>query len=58
MLFDGSIDRGLDPAKARALGIQVIWQDLALFPELSVAENIAFERNLGASADSSSTIGP
>ena len=33
---------------ARALGIQVIWQDLALFPEMSVAENIAFESNLGA----------
>ncbi len=47
MLFDGATIVGLDPAKARAIGIQVIWQDLALFPELSVAENIAFERNLG-----------
>ena len=47
MLFDGESILGLDPAKARALGIQVIWQDLALFPEMSVAENIAFERNLG-----------
>lgn len=46
--FDGRrLDR-LDPAVARALGIQVIWQDLALFPELTVAENIAFEYNLGA----------
>ncbi|MGI9493764.1 MAG: sugar ABC transporter ATP-binding protein, partial [Geminicoccaceae bacterium] len=35
------------PAIARNLGIQVIWQDLALFPHLSVAENIAFEGNLG-----------
>ncbi len=48
MLFDGRSIVGLDPAKARALGIQVIWQDLALFPEMSVAENVAFERNLGA----------
>ena len=47
MMFDGQSMAGLDPAKARALGIQVIWQDLALFPELSVAENAAFERNLG-----------
>lgn len=48
MLFDGQSIVGLDPAKARALGIQVIWQDLALFPEMSVAENVGFERNLGA----------
>ncbi|MDZ5451800.1 sugar ABC transporter ATP-binding protein [Labrys sp. ZIDIC5] len=47
MLFDGRTIDGLSPARARALGIQVIWQDLALFPEMAVAENIAFERNLG-----------
>ena len=47
LLFDGQSIAGLDPARARALGIQVIWQDLALFPEMSVAENVAFERNLG-----------
>jgi simple sugar transport system ATP-binding protein len=47
MTFDGTPTEGLKPAQARALGIQVIWQDLALFPEMSVAENIAFERNLG-----------
>lgn len=35
------------PALARAMGIAVIWQDLALFPEMSVAENIAFETLLG-----------
>ncbi|RFB79042.1 sugar ABC transporter ATP-binding protein [Methylovirgula sp. 4M-Z18] len=38
----------LSPAIARGLGIQVIWQDLALFPEMTVAENIGFERNLGS----------
>jgi simple sugar transport system ATP-binding protein len=47
MLFDGRPMDGLTPSVARSLGIQVIWQDLALFPEMSVAENIAFERNLG-----------
>lgn len=47
MLMDGQSVQGLDPAKARQLGIQVIWQDLALFPEMTVAENIAFEQNLG-----------
>jgi simple sugar transport system ATP-binding protein len=37
----------LDPAKAKALGIQVIFQDLSLFPNLTVAENIAIEDSLG-----------
>src|SRR3954470_1052200 len=36
----------LDPATAKALGIQVIYQDLSLFPNLSVAENIAFDSHL------------
>lgn len=48
MLFDGKPMEKLNPGLARSLGIQVIWQDLALFPEMSVAENIAFEQNLGA----------
>jgi len=48
MEFDGKPMENLTPGRARELGIQVIWQDLALFPEMSVAENIAFERNLGA----------
>lgn len=37
----------LDPAKAKALGIQVIFQDLSLFPNLSVLENIAIEQAMG-----------
>lgn len=45
--FDGEVMDSLSPTLARNLGIQVIWQDLALFNELSVAENIAFEQNLG-----------
>ena len=47
MRFAGQDVAGLDPAGARRLGIQVIWQDLALFPEMTVAENIGFERVLG-----------
>lgn len=35
------------PAERRRLGIQVIYQDLSLFPNLSVAENIAIGRHLG-----------
>ncbi len=38
----------LTPARAHALGIQVIFQDLSLFPNLSVAANIAIERNLAS----------
>lgn len=45
--FSGERVEGLTPVTARRLGIQVIWQDLALFPEMTVAENIAFEANLG-----------
>ena len=40
----------LTPAKARALGIQVIFQDLSLFPNLSVTENIAVETHLDGPA--------
>ena len=36
----------LTPSRARTLGIQVIFQDLSLFPNLSVAENIAVEDHL------------
>ncbi|KAB0678843.1 sugar ABC transporter ATP-binding protein [Aureimonas leprariae] len=46
--IDGQDVLPLDPAKAKALGIQVIFQDLSLFPNLTVAENIAIESNLGA----------
>ena len=33
----------MSPALARAAGIVVIWQDLALFDQMTVAENIAIE---------------
>ncbi|MEP3275907.1 MAG: sugar ABC transporter ATP-binding protein [Stappiaceae bacterium] len=37
----------ITPTRAHALGIAVIWQDLALFPHMSVAENIAFDQMVG-----------
>ncbi len=36
------------PTLARANGIAVIWQDLALFPHMSVAENVGFDELVGA----------
>ena len=45
-LEDGDSLPRLTPKQARDFGIQVIYQDLSLFPNLSVAENIAFEHNL------------
>ena len=38
----------LDPVQSTACGVQVIYQDLSLFPNLTVAENIAVGRHLGA----------
>lgn len=44
--IDGQRLEALGPAAAKAAGIQVIYQDLSLFPNLSVAENIAMDLNL------------
>ncbi len=41
MEVDGAIVEDLDPVSARGLGIAAIYQQPALFPDLSVAENIA-----------------
>ncbi len=41
--FAGEPIAAMTPALAQSLGIQVIWQDLALFDEMSVAENIGFQ---------------
>ncbi len=40
---DGKAYPQLTPAQSNALGIHVIYQDLSLFPNLSVAENIAMD---------------
>jgi simple sugar transport system ATP-binding protein len=44
---DGRKFDRLDPAESTRLGIQVIYQDLSLFPHLTVAENIAVGRHVG-----------
>ena len=41
--YFGEAQSSITPNAARDRGIAVIWQDLALFPEMTVAENIAFE---------------
>ncbi len=43
----GERNNTISPNRARALGIAVIWQDLALFPHMTVAENIAFDEMVG-----------
>src|SRR5213596_1983614 len=45
--IDGKDLESMTPMLARQAGIAVIWQDLALFPEMTVAENIAIEEVLG-----------
>ena len=39
--FDGRVQPRVTPTSAAAAGVKVIFQDFALFPNLSVAENIA-----------------
>src|SRR5690348_11249534 len=46
--IDGARHERLTPQQAKALGIQVIFQDLSLFPNLTVLENIAIDLELGA----------
>jgi simple sugar transport system ATP-binding protein len=48
ILIEGREYPHLDPVQSTACGIQVIYQDLSLFPNLSVAENIAVAGHLGA----------
>ncbi|MFV0382574.1 sugar ABC transporter ATP-binding protein [Paracoccus sp. (in: a-proteobacteria)] len=45
-LFGERLD-SITPVQSRARGVSVIWQDLALFPNMSVAENIAFDEMVG-----------
>lgn len=46
IVIDGVRYPHLTPADSTRLGIQVIYQDLALFPDLTVAENIGFAQHL------------
>jgi len=43
----GRAQSTISPTLARSMGIAVIWQDLALFPHMSVAENICFDEMVG-----------
>lgn len=45
--YFGESVASVTPNSARRLGIAVIWQDLALFPEMTVAENIGFDLMVG-----------
>lgn len=47
MAYFGETIAAPTPQFARRQGVAVIWQDLALFPEMSVAENIAFDSVVG-----------
>ncbi|MEO6014374.1 MAG: sugar ABC transporter ATP-binding protein [Devosia sp.] len=38
----------MTPGTAASAGVEVIWQDLALFPEMTIAENIGVRMVLGA----------
>src|SRR4029079_1606148 len=51
MAIAGELVRGLTPASAHKLGIACIYQQPALFPDLTVAENIGLrlERSNGGS---------
>ena len=46
----GQTVSGLSPATARALGIACIYQQPALFPDLTVAENLALRLNVPSTA--------
>ena len=46
LAFQGKEIDQPSPALAKRWGVQVIYQDLSLFPNLTVAENIGFDRNL------------
>ena len=48
IVIEGREHPHLDPVQSTACGIQVIYQDLSLFPNLSVMENIAVASHLGA----------
>ncbi len=48
LIIDGVSQSDITPAKSTHLGIQVIYQDHSLFPNLTVAENIGIHQHLEA----------
>ena len=48
VLFEGQQINKITPAEAARLGIQVIYQDLSIFPNLTVMENLAINSEISA----------
>jgi simple sugar transport system ATP-binding protein len=46
IILDQQAHSHLSPAASQRAGVQIIYQDLSLFPNLSVAENIAFRHHV------------
>ena len=46
IILEGKAHSHLSPAASQRFGVQIIYQDLSLFPNLSVAENIAFRHHV------------
>ena len=46
IILEGKAHTHLTPAASQRFGVQIIYQDLSLFPNLSVAENIAFRHHV------------
>ena len=49
IILDGHSYRALDPIRSLAAGIETVYQDLSLLPNLTVAENVALNEQLVAS---------
>ena len=50
VVFEGKTINKITPAEATRLGIQVIYQDLSIFPNLTVRENLAINSEITAGA--------
>ena len=50
IILEGKAHSHLSPAASQRFGVQIIYQDLSLFANLSVAENIAFRHHVEAPA--------
>ncbi len=48
VIFDGKVIDRITPAEATKLGVQVIYQDLSIFPNLTVMENLAINSEITA----------
>jgi simple sugar transport system ATP-binding protein len=47
IVLGGRTHARLSPTVSQAAGVQIIYQDLSLFPNLTVAENITFHQSVG-----------